>query len=104
MNPMPPARKWSSATSFAALNAAPDTAAARFVTRHGLGRVVPYRRAELAAAVEALCTPGAQARHRAAAAALAPALSARDMEAWLWRSLEAGQPVDDRFATLEQLE
>lgn len=82
----------------------PDTAAARFVTRHGLGRVVPYRRAELAAAVEALCTPEAQARHRAAAAALAPALSARDMEAWLWRSLEAGQPVDDRFATLEQPE
>jgi hypothetical protein len=82
----------------------PDTAAARFVTRHGLGQVVPYRRAELAASVEAICTPEAQARHRAAAATLAPALSARGMESWLWRSLEAGGPVDDRFATLEQPE
>jgi hypothetical protein len=79
----------------------PDTAAARFVIRHGLGLVVPYRRAELARAVAALCTPEAQARHRAAASALAPALSAQGMERWLWRSLEAGQPIDDRFATLE---
>jgi hypothetical protein len=79
----------------------PDTAAARFVTRHGLGLVVPYRRAELAAAVAALCTPQAQARHRAAAARLAPALSAAEMADWIWRSLEAGQPADDRFVPLE---
>jgi hypothetical protein len=79
----------------------PDTAAARFVTRHGLGLVIPYEREALAAAVETLCRPDMQARHRAAAAALAPTLSARGMADWIWRSLEAGGPVDRRFEGLE---
>jgi hypothetical protein len=80
----------------------PETAAARFVTRHGLGVVVPYQRAAFTAAVETLCRPEAQVRHRAAAAALAPALSAEGMADWIWRSLEAGGPVDGRFDALEQ--
>jgi hypothetical protein len=82
----------------------PETAAARFVTRHGLGRVVPYQRAALVDAVAGICTPEAQLGHRRAAAALAPALSAGGMSAWIWRSLEAGRPIDHRFAALEHLE
>jgi hypothetical protein len=82
----------------------PDTAAARFVTRHDLGVVVPYQRSALEAAVQVLCTREAQARHRAAAAAVAPALSSRGMADWIWRSLEAGRPIDKRFDALEQPE
>jgi hypothetical protein len=79
----------------------PETAAARFVERHGLGLVVPYERQAFGAAVEAICRPEAQERHRAAAARLAPALSAEGMVDWIWRSLEAGEPIDRRFAPLE---
>jgi hypothetical protein len=78
-----------------------ETAAARFVERHDLGRVAPYQRQAFQAAVEAVCLPEAQARHRAAAARLAPALSAEGMADWIWRSLEAGKPIDRRFAPLE---
>lgn len=80
----------------------PETAAARFVLRHGLGVVVPYQRGAFTAAVESVCRPEAQARHRAAAAALAPVLSADRMADWIWRSLEAGAPIDRRFDPLEQ--
>ena len=79
----------------------PGTAAARFVLRHGLGRVAPYRSQAFAEAVEALCRPEEQARCRAAAARLAPALSAEGMAEWIWRSLEAGGPADGRFRPLE---
>lgn len=79
----------------------PETAAARFVTRHGLGLVVPYEQAALVAAVEEICRPEAQARHRAAAAALSPALSSKDMASWIWRSLETGHPFDQRFDVME---
>ncbi len=80
----------------------PETAAARFVARHGLGLTIPYDRRALADAVDALCRPEAQARHRAAAAALAPVLSAEGMKDWIWRSLASGAPADDRFRRLEQ--
>jgi hypothetical protein len=79
----------------------PETAAARFVVRHGLGRVVPYDRRAFAAAVEEVCRPENQARHRSAAARLAPILTAEGMVEWIWRSLETGAPIDRRFAPLE---
>jgi hypothetical protein len=82
----------------------PETAAARFVLRHDLGVVVPYRREALRAAVDALCQPDAQERYRSAAAALAPSLSAEGMVDWIWQSLEAGGPVDRRFERLETRE
>ena len=80
----------------------PETGAARFVARHRLGVTVPYDRRAVADAVEALCQPETQTRHRAAAAALAPALSAEGMTEWIWRSLASGAPADDRFTHLEQ--
>lgn len=77
-----------------------ETAAARFVLRHGLGAVAPYRPGDLRAAVDGLCQPAAQARHRQAAARLAPVLSSAGMLDWLWRSLDAGGAVDGRFDAL----
>lgn len=79
----------------------PETAAARFITRHDLGVVVPYQREAVLAAVEAVCQPQAQQRHRTAAASLAPTLSSDGMADWIWRSLEAEGPVDRRFESLE---
>lgn len=79
----------------------PDTAAARFVTRHGLGVVVPYDQQAFLSAVDAVCKPEAQVRHRSAAAKLAPSLSAGGMADWIWRSLEVGGPIDRRFEALE---
>ncbi len=80
----------------------PETAAARFVRRHDLGVVTPYDRRAFRAAIDGVCTAEAQARHRAAAAALAPALSSAGMASWLWNSLALGRPADDRFAPLER--
>lgn len=79
----------------------PETAAARFVLRYGLGTVAPYERSAFRAAVEALCADEAQAQCRAAAAKLAPLLSDDGLVDWIWRSLELGRPVDQRFQPLE---
>jgi hypothetical protein len=79
----------------------PETAAARFVARHGLGVTAPYERRAFTTAVDEICRPEVQARCRAAAATLAPVLSAQGMVDWIWRSLEAGRPIDRRFESLE---
>lgn len=78
----------------------PETAAARFVTRTGVGMVVPYQGPAFAAAVAALVRPEVQSVLRARAAALAPAFSAEGAGEWIWRSLSAGRPADDRWERL----
>ncbi|BDG05825.1 hypothetical protein [Anaeromyxobacter oryzae] len=78
----------------------PRTAAARFVSAHGLGAVVPYDPAAFRAAVAELSTPEAQRGVRLRAAAIAGRFSAEGVLEWLWRSLEAGAPADDRFERL----
>jgi hypothetical protein len=78
----------------------PDTAAARFVERLGVGRSVPYDPARFREAVAELERPDVQVAHRARAAALAPRFSSEGVREWLWRSLEAGAPADDRFERL----
>jgi hypothetical protein len=78
----------------------PETAAARFATRLGVGFSVPYHRAAFLDAVERLRRPEVQARLRARALAAAPAFSAEGVGDWIWRSLSAGAPVDDRFERL----
>jgi hypothetical protein len=78
----------------------PETAAARFVTSHGIGATVPYDRERFVAAVAQITGPDAQIAMRARAAELAPALSAEGATEWIWASLRAGRPVDDRFARL----
>lgn len=78
----------------------PDTAAARFVVRAGIGLTVPYERRAFRAAAAELARPEVQAALRGAAAALAPAFSAAGAREWIWRSLEAGAPIDDRWERL----
>lgn len=80
----------------------PETAAARFAVRAGVGWSVPYERAAFLGAVEELRQPEVQARLRACAAAAAPAFSAEGVGEWIWRSLAAGAPVDNRWERLLQ--
>lgn len=75
----------------------PATCAARFVTRFGLGEVVPYEQAAIAAALARLNTPAAQAEIRSRAAKLAGALTAEGSADWIWKSLEEGGPSDLRY-------
>ena len=80
----------------------PGTAAARFVARAGIGLTVPYERRAFRAAAAELVRPEVQATLRARAAELAPAFSADGARAWIWRSLEAGGPIDDRWERLRE--
>ncbi|WP_242394188.1 glycosyltransferase family protein [Anaeromyxobacter oryzisoli] len=75
----------------------PKTAAARFVAAHGIGAVVPYDPEAFRATVAELTTPEAQRRVRLRASGIAGRFSAEGAVEWLWRSLEAGAPADDRF-------
>ncbi len=76
------------------------TGAARFVTRSGVGVVAPYDAPGFLRAVEDVTAPAAQERMRRRAAAMAPGFRSHGVLEWIWRSLEARGPVDDRFSTL----
>ncbi len=76
------------------------TAAARFVSRTGIGVVAPYDRAELLRAVDRLVQPDVQLRMRRRAAEMAPGFSADGVRDWIWDSLRAGTAVDDRYEKL----
>jgi hypothetical protein len=75
----------------------PATCASRFVTRFGLGEVVPYEQAAIAAGLSRLNTPAAQTEIRSRAAKLAGELTAEGSADWIWKSLEAGRPIDLRY-------
>ena len=75
----------------------PDTAAARFVARNGIGMVAPYEPAAFRGAVERIVQPDAQLEMRRRAAAMAGRYSAAGAREWLWDSLERGAPADMAF-------
>jgi hypothetical protein len=75
----------------------PDTCAARFVTRFGLGEIAPYEKSAIVAAWERISTPDAQAAIRGRAAKLAGMLSADGCADWIWQSLSRGEPIDRRY-------
>jgi hypothetical protein len=77
-----------------------DTAAARFVEKHGLGVHAAYDPAEVTAAIAVLLDPSTQRKMRARAAELAPSFSSAGLRDWVWRSTEAGRPFDRRFEDL----
>jgi hypothetical protein len=77
-----------------------ETTAARFVERFELGGVCPYAAGPLRDAVGLVLEPARQASVRARAAKLAPGFSAAPVVDWIWRSLELGRAVDDRFERL----
>ena len=78
----------------------PATCAATFVERFDLGAVAPYDRAAVLASIEALTTPDRQADIRARAAQLSGHFTAADTSDWIWRSLDAGQPITSIYEDL----
>lgn len=77
-----------------------ETAAARFVDRFQLGRCSAYDGAEFRSAIEQLCNQETQLTIRKTAADLGPRFSALNMKPWVWKSLERGEPADDRFEAI----
>jgi hypothetical protein len=78
----------------------PATCAARFVTRFGLGEVVPYEKEPITAALARLNAPATQVEIRTRAARLAGELTAEGSAEWIWRSLGAGKPCDLRYEAM----
>jgi len=78
----------------------PKTAAAKFIERFGVGVVSDYDPANFHQAVEYVTTPENQREMRQRAALLADSFSDKKFDTWLWKSLEAGQPIDFRFEEL----
>ena len=78
----------------------PETSAARFVKRFGLGAVVPYETHPVRGALERLSEPEIHSAIRSRAAALSASFSARDSADWIWRSLERGEACDLAYETL----
>jgi len=79
-----------------------ENPATHFVRRFDIGAVCDYDTANFRRAVEALCAPESQQKHRANAAAAAAAFSSEGIADWIWHSLEGGEPADRRFETLFQ--
>ncbi|MBV8278180.1 MAG: hypothetical protein JO170_23365 [Verrucomicrobia bacterium] len=75
----------------------PETAAGRFVTQLELGVVSPYRSDEFRAAISDVTNPKAVERIRRKAAELAPTFASEPISDWIWRSVELGKPIDDRY-------
>jgi hypothetical protein len=77
-----------------------NTSGAHFVKHFGIGQVVPYDGAKLAAAMDHVSRPEAQRELRANALRIAPALSDRGVSPWLATSVRLGRPADSRFEDL----
>ncbi len=77
-----------------------ETAASKFVEAFGLGATAGYESNQIMRAIDQLLNPETQRRMRARAAALAPSFSSGGVRDWLWGSLDAGRPLDQRFEDL----
>ncbi len=77
-----------------------STAAARFVTRMGIGTVADYDPVSFRAAVAYITQDSVQQRMRGNAARIAPQFVNEQMDEWIWQSVAMGKPVDDRFEAL----
>ncbi len=75
----------------------PETAAAKFVERFGLGEVVDYEAKPFKAAVDHILQAEVSATIRAKAQSLSATFSARNLSGWLNESIQLKQPVDNRF-------
>jgi hypothetical protein len=78
----------------------PATCAAGFVQRFGLGNVAPYDRAAVLASVENLINPDRHSDIRSRAAQLSEQFTAAEASDWIWRSLDAGQPITSKYEDL----
>lgn len=75
----------------------PNTGAARFLERFGVGRTTPYHGEGLRQTVEEICQPATQVALRRRAADRGTLFGAANLDDWIWRSLEQGEPCDERF-------
>jgi hypothetical protein len=80
-----------------------ETAAGQFVTRLELGIASPYRASEFRAAVSEVTNVKTAARIRRKAAQLAPTFASEPISEWIWRSVELGRPLDDRYEKVFEL-
>lgn len=78
-----------------------ETAAARIVTRFGVGLSVPYGRGEFLRAVEHITTPDVNQAMRRAAHRLSLRFADLGAAEWIWQSLDKGEPVDRRYEDLQ---
>jgi hypothetical protein len=78
----------------------PETSAARFVKRFGLGAVVPYDTCAVRKALERLSEAETHSAIQGRAAALSASFSAQGSANWIWRSLERGQACDLTYEKL----
>jgi hypothetical protein len=74
-----------------------ETAAARIVTRLGIGMVAPYRRQQFLEAAERITRPDVNLTMRRAAFLLSLRFADLGAAEWIWQSLEKGEPVDGRY-------
>jgi FkbM family methyltransferase len=79
-----------------------DSAAAQFVTEFDLGVVCDYNAQSLLAEIGKIRSQNNQLRIRQSSQKLAKSLKADHFDDWLWRSLEQGKPVDNRFEQFEK--
>ncbi|MBZ5604026.1 MAG: hypothetical protein LAO79_17130, partial [Acidobacteriia bacterium] len=75
----------------------PDTAAARFVTREGIGMVAPYETSGFLEAVRRISAPEMNRRYREAAFGIAKRYTDLGAAEWIWNSLASGRPADGRY-------
>lgn len=77
-----------------------DSAVARFVESFQIGFVCDYDPDSFREVVSKICSPPVQAETRSRAVRLAKNFSSEGIGEWIWRSLSAGKPIDDRFEKL----
>ena len=75
----------------------PETAAGQFVTRLEVGVACPYKTADFRAAVSEVTNLKTAPRIRRKAAQLAPTFASEPISEWIWRSVQLGKPIDDRY-------
>ena len=75
----------------------PETAAGKFVTKFELGVASPYRKNEFREAVAEVTNLKTTARIRRKAARLAPTFASEPISHWIWRSVQLGKPLDNRY-------
>jgi hypothetical protein len=78
----------------------PETAAARIVTRLGIGMAARYGREEFLEAAAQITRPEVNLKMRRAAFLLSERFSDRGAAEWIWQSLEKGEPADRRYEDL----
>lgn len=75
----------------------PETAAAQFIDKLGLGVSVSYRPEAFREAVFEVTEPSRAKSIRRKAADLSLTFASEPIKEWIWRSVEIGKPLDDRY-------